>query len=115
MPACTACHATKKAPEDCAACHPAITKDWKPGSHHENWKKRHGEVAREKGGATGDDCSICHTESTCSACHQSEKPESHNPFWHLRGHGIAAMIDRENCAACHEPTSCERCHAESKP
>jgi hypothetical protein len=48
-------------------------------------------------------------------CHRSEPPESHNVFWHLRGHGIAAMIDRENCAACHETDSCDQCHRNNTP
>jgi hypothetical protein len=115
MGACMDCHVSKKAPDECATCHSAITEQWPPESHHANWKRMHGRVVREHSEATADKCTLCHTESTCTACHKVQAPENHNVYWHQRGHGIAAMIDRENCAACHEPTSCERCHAETKP
>jgi hypothetical protein len=75
----------------------------------------HGRVARAHSEATADRCVLCHTESTCSACHQVQAPDNHTNYWRERGHGITAMIDRENCQACHEPMSCERCHADVKP
>jgi hypothetical protein len=115
MDDCTACHASKKVASDCSTCHKEITADWKPPSHESNWKKMHGPTVRAHLEATVERCVLCHTESTCSECHQIEAPANHNPFWRQRGHGIASMVDRENCAACHEPTSCERCHAEAKP
>lgn len=121
MDACTACHDGRRVDataRGCALCHTEITEQWAPGSHAASWKKMHGAVARgarAHAEATADKCILCHTESTCSACHQVEAPESHTQFWHLRGHGVAAMVDRESCAACHEPMSCERCHAEAVP
>jgi c(7)-type cytochrome triheme protein len=115
MEDCSACHSARKVADDCATCHREITRAWEPASHRSNWKRMHGPAARAHAEATADRCSVCHTESTCSACHQSQAPENHNAFWRLRGHGVAAMIDRENCAACHEPMSCERCHAETRP
>jgi len=115
METCTTCHADKKAPSACTTCHTAITETWKPPSHASNWKRMHGLAARAHGEATADNCFMCHTEATCSSCHQSQAPENHNNYWRQRGHGITAMVDRENCAACHEPASCDRCHADVKP
>jgi hypothetical protein len=123
MDDCTQCHAQHKpaprssdgASDGCTLCHHEITQSWAPASHHANWKKAHGPLAREKSEESAARCATCHTEASCSACHQIEAPENHTPYWHQRGHGIVAMADRQNCAACHEPASCERCHAESRP
>jgi c(7)-type cytochrome triheme protein len=115
MDACTACHQSKKAPGECATCHKEITEKWQPASHHSNWTRMHGLVAREHSEATADKCYLCHTESTCSTCHKSQAPLNHTNYWRERGHGVTAMVDRESCAACHEPASCERCHADVKP
>jgi hypothetical protein len=115
MDRCTQCHASRNVPAECATCHREIATNWPPESHHHNWKKMHGGVVREASDATADRCTLCHTESTCVACHKDEPPENHNNFWRLRGHGLAAMIDRQNCAACHEPDSCERCHRDAIP
>jgi len=115
MALCTDCHREKKAPSECATCHKEIREAWAPPSHRSNWKRIHGQTVRAHSDLTADGCWLCHTESTCSTCHQSEKPENHDNFWRQRGHGVVAMMDRENCAACHEPASCERCHADVKP
>jgi hypothetical protein len=115
MAACTSCHEEKHAPEACATCHKEIRETWAPPNHRSNWHRMHGETVRANSDLTADACSICHTQATCSACHQSEKPENHNHFWLERGHGITAMMDRETCAACHEPMSCQRCHQDVRP
>jgi len=115
MDDCTRCHASKEVPGACTTCHREITAEWAPPGHASNWKRMHGPVVRAHPEETVDRCDLCHTESTCAHCHRIEAPENHGPFWHQRGHGIVAMVDRENCAACHEPDSCERCHAEAKP
>jgi hypothetical protein len=115
MDACTRCHATKAVPAECATCHREIDAHWAPDSHHHNWKREHGGIVRARSRETADRCTLCHTESTCVACHLDEPPENHNNFWRLKGHGLAAMIDRQNCAACHESDSCDRCHREVIP
>jgi hypothetical protein len=86
-----------------------------PQSHNHNWKKLHGQVVRADTGALADRCSLCHTESRCVQCHLDEPPASHNNFWRLHGHAVAATLDRQNCAACHRPDSCERCHQQVLP
>ncbi len=115
MKDCTACHREKHAASECAACHREIRETWAPENHRSNWKRLHGQTVRAHSDLTADTCSLCHTESTCSACHQVEAPENHNDYWRQRGHGISASMDRENCAACHQPASCDRCHADIKP
>ena len=60
-------------------------------------------------------CSLCHTESTCAACHQDTPPDNHNNFWRLRGHGVQARVDRDSCATCHRTDFCDRCHFETRP
>src|SRR6185503_1230191 len=75
----------------------------------------HGQCVRRSSGATAERCDLCHKDSSCIQCHREEAPTNHNAFWHLRGHGIAAMMDRQNCAACHETDSCVRCHEEAIP
>jgi hypothetical protein len=115
MDSCTRCHTTKAVPAECATCHREVDAHWAPDSHHHNWKRAHGGIVRSRSAETADRCALCHTESTCVACHLDEPPENHNNFWRLKGHGLAAMIDRENCAACHQSDSCERCHREVIP
>jgi hypothetical protein len=119
MDDCNACHAGKATPrgtsQECAVCHKEIRKDVAPPSHAQSWKKMHGQVARGAGDAIDERCSLCHTESTCTTCHMSEMPGNHDNFWRIKGHGIAAEIDRVNCMACHRPDSCERCHADTLP
>jgi hypothetical protein len=123
MDACTACHAksstsdkaSKAAPDECATCHKEIRKDREPHSHLQSWKQLHGQVVRGGSEELGDRCSLCHTESTCTTCHMSTPPQSHDNFWRIRGHGVAAEIDRTSCAVCHRPDSCERCHADTLP
>jgi hypothetical protein len=119
MDACTRCHERTQppgaGPQDCAVCHKEIKKDVSPPSHEHNWRKMHGQSVRAGGEGMSDRCSLCHTESTCTACHSETAPESHNAFWRTRGHGIAAEMDRGSCAACHRPDSCQRCHADTLP
>lgn len=115
MDVCVACHAARNVAGACATCHREVGTDWPPPSHAQNWLRAHGHVVR--GGCTRTDerCSLCHSESSCIACHKVFPPENHDVHWRLRGHGIAAAIDRESCAACHTRDSCERCHAETTP
>ncbi len=115
MDSCTNCHAQTAGPQDCAVCHKEIRAEVAPPNHRADWKRGHGAVVRECSRATGDRCELCHTESSCTACHQTELPASHTAFWRRRGHGLAASMDRESCATCHAPSSCDTCHQETQP
>lgn len=115
MAQCMQCHADRLVPQDCATCHREIRREVEPPSHAHNWKQMHGQVVRAETGEIADTCSLCHSESTCVACHMDVPPPNHNNFWRLHGHAVAASLDRQNCAACHRPDSCERCHQSMLP
>jgi hypothetical protein len=115
MDDCTACHAEAGAPSECATCHSEIGTDWMPPNHAEVWEQRHGQVFRAGSSALSDDCSLCHQESRCVQCHLEVPPQSHDNFFRLRGHGLAAQMDRASCATCHRSDSCQRCHEEVLP
>jgi cytochrome c3-like protein len=115
MARCMDCHAERKVANECETCHTVIRSDWAPQSHHHDWKQMHGQIVRSGSLASADSCALCHQESLCITCHREEPPQSHNNFFRHRGHGIAAMMDRQNCATCHEPDSCDRCHSEVLP
>lgn len=126
MSDCISCHNTrekelnKQVLTECSTCHRSITKNTKPSSHNKGWEKFHGQVAKI-GGMNGSDtktqnqCSLCHSEETCTKCHQDNPPESHNNFWRHKGHGVSARIDRKSCAVCHKTDFCQRCHEETAP
>ncbi|MCB9898565.1 MAG: cytochrome c3 family protein [Planctomycetes bacterium] len=115
MADCTTCHTERQAPTECRTCHAVIDTTVKPATHAAAWTKRHGQVFRADTGATVDNCSLCHTQSSCTQCHKDNPPSSHDNAWRLRAHGIAASMDRDSCAACHTTDSCQRCHEESRP
>jgi hypothetical protein len=115
MARCMECHAQQNVSNECATCHTEIRRDVKPVSHEHNWKQMHGQIVRADTGKLGDNCALCHTESSCVTCHMDEPPANHNNFWRLHGHAVAAVMDRQNCAACHRPDSCDRCHESTLP
>ncbi|HVS12270.1 MAG TPA: cytochrome c3 family protein [Planctomycetota bacterium] len=115
MEACMDCHARLGAPNECATCHTTIRADEPPESHEHNWRRVHGQVARAGTDQRSDRCSLCHTETSCVSCHLDQPPENHTSFWRLRGHGVAAALDRQGCATCHRSDSCESCHEEVLP
>jgi len=118
MDTCRACHAKKYAAgsNDCQTCHTKINKDVAPESHALNWKRFHGQQARAQLTEPAENrCSLCHTDQTCATCHRAEEPESHTNMWRLRGHGIAARMDRSTCATCHQSDTCDTCHSETAP
>lgn len=115
MDDCMACHAQRGAANECATCHVEIRSDVAPQNHEFNWRKAHGQAARAEGQRRMDRCILCHKENECITCHTQELPENHTNFWRLRGHGVAASMDRQSCAVCHREDSCSSCHAEVAP
>ncbi|MBI2932567.1 MAG: cytochrome c3 family protein [Planctomycetes bacterium] len=114
--ACMTCHARRGKSNDCAVCHRVLRKDLAPSTHARNWRPSHGHVVR-----SGEDlpyanrCALCHTETSCTTCHQDETPRNHTNFWRIQGHAVAADVDRSSCATCHRSDFCDRCHRETAP
>ncbi len=115
MDDCMACHAKRGVPNDCATCHQTIRQDVPPASHRQNWKRFHGQKAKDGDMKGVNRCETCHTEDSCNACHQTEAPASHTQFWRERGHGVAVSIDRNACQVCHLADACEHCHQQTSP
>ncbi|HZM01085.1 MAG TPA: cytochrome c3 family protein, partial [Planctomycetota bacterium] len=117
MATCVGCHERAGMPkeEECSVCHKELSPDRAPFNHAQAWKRRHGQTVRAEMGGAANDCRLCHSDQACTACHLDEKPASHNLYWHGRGHGIEAAMDRESCATCHQSDSCDRCHEEAEP
>lgn len=117
MDDCTQCHAAKGASNACATCHSVIGTETPPPNHDRLWEVRHGQIFRR--GAPADrteDCSMCHTQSSCVKCHADEKPKDHTTYWLAGpGHGLAASMDRERCSACHTSDTCTECHTTNAP
>jgi len=115
MARCMGCHREMSQPNECAACHEVIARDWAPPNHELQWRRAHGRVARAATSAPAESCALCHQESTCAACHAVEEPASHTNYFRRRGHAEQALLDRDTCAACHEPDSCDSCHRDARP
>ncbi len=115
MDDCTACHARRSVPSECATCHTVAGIERAPGSHEHDWKRRHGRASRISAPEPADRCFLCHDESTCASCHQLQPPDDHDAHFRLRGHGFRARVDRATCAACHDSFSCDRCHMDVVP
>ncbi|HEX5050726.1 MAG TPA: cytochrome c3 family protein [Planctomycetota bacterium] len=112
---CVDCHRQQNVASECSTCHQQLRVDFPPDSHLFQWKKMHGRTVRAHGSGTANDCSLCHTEATCTTCHQSEMPDNHDNYFRRRAHGLLARMDRQNCAACHRSDSCDTCHQETRP
>jgi hypothetical protein len=52
---------------------------------------------------------------TCSACHQGERPPTHDSEFLSRGHGLASRWNSGNCGRCHQAASCDQCHQDKPP
>lgn len=115
MEQCISCHIQHNPEESCSVCHSEVDQQWQPGSHSHLWKKGHGMVARSGTTLQAQRCELCHSESTCIQCHESEKPDNHDNYWRLRGHGVVASMDRQNCQTCHRDDYCASCHDEARP
>ena len=116
---CLACHAEKGTgarATECVKCHGVDQKTVRPTSHKIAWPVKHGGAAQlvEKG-EHGKDCTLCHGEAACRACHTQTRPKSHTGLWRVRTHGTAAGWDRDRCKTCHETGTCVRCHQQTAP
>lgn len=114
--ACLRCHTEQRVRDDCTTCHTHWDRTVAPPTHVAGWREE-GHGCPVRGGSTAlvDRCSLCHTESSCTACHATEPPRSHtNHFRHV-GHGLVASLDRESCTTCHRTDSCTSCHQQTAP
>jgi len=122
MKDCIACHATtaktattRRESDGCATCHTTIREGTRPVTHEQNWIRFHGQKAKD-GDQTGlNQCSLCHTESSCNNCHNTQAPANHTHYWRERGHGATASLDRDACTTCHKSDTCESCHKTTAP
>jgi hypothetical protein len=123
--ACATCHTR----QSCATCHgegrPAVAArlaSARPGGpqgvtitaaavmpvgHTPTFFDRHGTAA-----AIGvPQCSGCHAEKECIACHDGVRRPSFHPLDFVVRHGAEAFAERTECAACHsEEAFCRDCH-----
>ena len=71
-------------------------------------------LERHKGAAAADGafCATCHTEDSCTDCHDGRvRPRSLHPNDFLAMHPVAARQDQPRCSSCHqEQTFCLSCH-----
>jgi hypothetical protein len=108
-------HRDHGVPEDCTVCHGVDYRDVKPKSHasKQSWLSRHGVMSHA---GQQPDCAACHTEeSFCTDCHTSTRPKNHNAIFRDRGHGFAAISNRQDCATCHRQDQCQSCHQDAEP
>lgn len=123
--ACATCHTR----ESCATCHgegqPAVAAGlttarpdgpqgvtitaaaMMPVGHTPTFFDRHGTAA-----AIGvPQCSSCHAEKECVACHDGVRKPSFHPVDFVVRHGADAFAERTECAACHSQEAfCRDCH-----
>ncbi len=123
-PSCTECHARNN------PMRPSLLHLDKPGAafmHRGDWLARHPIEARLDGKA----CLACHSETSCSSCHQRQgiaatgapgSANPHPPGWLVKGspesHGLAARRDVLTCAVCHDrgaASNCVSCHRSGGP
>jgi hypothetical protein len=78
-----------------------------PVGHTTTFFDRHGTAA-----AIGvPQCSACHAEKECIACHDGVKKPSFHPLDFVVRHGAEAFAEQTECAACHsEEAFCRDCH-----
>jgi hypothetical protein len=115
MTDCVDCHAESGRQDSCSVCHSVIDTNWSPPGHELDWLRHHGEASRDPHPPIAADCAMCHSQASCTACHQSMPPENHDEFFRLRGHGVHADLSRESCLTCHRSDSCVRCHESTRP
>ena len=108
---CVMCHASIF----CAECHRGekeladgtMSAEVIPDDHRRvEWMAEHG--APYLGGQGG--CSICHTNESCTRCHETAMP--HPTVW-LATH-TSNGYSRDDCKVCHtDRTACQECHHDS--
>jgi len=117
--ACDACHSENDVdvPDPaCAKCHAAPAEKLTPPDHRGTWAVSHGhEAAWRVFDRHGRDCTTCHKQDACAACHRTSRPRSHTGLWRLRTHGAAAAWNRDSCRTCHETGTCVACHRNTEP
>jgi len=117
---CSSCHeelGIEISGGECSACHGMNMRRQRPGDHRgSTWRREHGHESEWRDPDDhGAGCTLCHTRSSCKACHQKSKPSSHTGLWRARMHGIEAGWDRTTCKTCHETSACIRCHKQTRP
>ncbi len=122
---CLGCHAPETeshlAPETpCSTCHvPAAKAPFsnkgmsglpRPASH------RFGDFSRSHRSAAAtspDYCAVCHTESTCTSCHDGQGSPAFHPLNFLASHAPEAYGRINDCSSCHSTEAfCRACHME---
>ena len=116
---CLGCHSKRGLSMECAVCHGQLRKEVAPRTHGgAAWMRTHGrdpvDGYMDRGHGV-ENCSLCHSQSSCDGCHRFEKPQDHTQFFRLKGHGAVASMERERCQACHQENFCVRCHSENAP
>lgn len=124
---CVTCHTT----DDCRACHvepgPAIVDALptradvaapgaglsrsEPGSHVSPFfMEAHATMAAADDGT----CATCHTEASCTDCHDGPAGGSYHPSGFVGSHAATAFGRADECASCHQTAVfCRSCHLES--
>jgi len=129
MRACLNCHqapdpAAGRARSECRTCHltdpsgmikvsfasgPLEPPSWfHDAGHGPDWIERHKAVA----GNDSRFCANCHTEKSCTDCHDGRvRPRRIHPNDWLSMHPVAAQQNQQKCASCHRDQSfCLTCH-----
>lgn len=112
---CTECHERSGRADTCSVCHTELDLGVAPPNHVRDWLTLHGEASRDPHPPTASDCALCHSQASCTECHQSTPPASHDEHFRLRGHGVLADLSRESCMTCHRSDSCIQCHESTRP
>jgi hypothetical protein len=107
MGVCMDCHTTPLADSGCYACHSTL-EGKQPANHDLNWSETHGLSAI--GGAS--DCSSCHQEQDCEACHSAIQMEKTvHPANYEFTHAGDFLGFTTDCSTCHAmPEDCRTCH-----
>ncbi len=139
MESCYGCHDSKKAPNNCEACHSNLT-NLTPVTHRSpNFLNEHKtvfDVSNSK-----NNCMMCHSDNFCQVCHSpagftgnNKKDGFYAPYYTKEGatrtdrtalqklttahnlnyrytHGLDATQKSFECKSCHEPQNfCVSCH-----
>lgn len=118
QPSCGACHGTVPSGSPIARL-PVPVRDGPQGvklaalrvhADVPGFATNHGAAA----GAKQPNCSSCHTEASCAACHdRAASPRFHLPNFMAR-HGADAFARMSDCSSCHSTEAfCRACHVGS--